>query len=158
MITPSVLAPYVPFLDAYEAREASALQAWLLHAKTRVGTSLEEGDALSAFAESVLDDATAAFPLAGTLAARSLQFSHGYHARQLLSLLDQFLTGDASRLAHAVRLARRRCGLVGGRGPSPVPPSARQEVVSAVPAPAGAFDWDDLQVGRDNVERGGVGR
>jgi hypothetical protein len=109
---------------------------------------------LSALAESVLDDATSAFPPAAALARRSLQFSHGYHARGLLALLDQFLTGDAARLALAVRAARRRCQLgdgggAGSRGPSPVPlpPSSSAAAGAGAGAEApGVFDWDDLQV------------
>ena len=106
---------------------------------------------LSALAATVLDDATAAFPRAAALAQRCLRFSHGYHARALLALLDQFLTGDAAgRLALAVRAARRRCRSLGGgqaaatsRGPSPVPGAGAEAAAAA----AGAFDWDDLQVG-----------
>lgn len=90
---------------------------------------------------------------------------NSYHARALLGLLDQLLAGDAARLAHAVRLARRRLQLLeaatagaaaakasGGssssgsssRGPSP----AAVPSVGAVGASASvaAFDWDALQV------------
>ena len=83
--------------------------------------------------------------------------NNSYHARALLALLDLLLGGDASRLAHAVRLARRRLQLEpaataakasssSSRGPSPSP--APTVPLSSSSAAAGAFDWDALQVRR----------
>ncbi|KAM3567972.1 hypothetical protein VYU27_009895, partial [Nannochloropsis oceanica] len=113
----TVLQPFVVFAERYENLEGAALEISIQKKSKRVASLLNQkegkeggrggGKAVSSRMEELLDMCNSAYPVLEALVERSLAFSAGFHARELLRLTEKHLSADlTSTFPPALHLLR----------------------------------------------------
>lgn len=88
-----------------------------------------------------------AFPVVEHLIERSIRFTSGFHARELLKVVNRFLAADVARFTDIFAATRQRCGLTRAKTPTPSATTDQGPLPPAPPRPSAtvAFEFDHLQ-------------